>query len=524
MMNNPNLDAPSARAQWSWSNRVLLLALAGIFFLTLYPFRFEHQESARFLFPFSLDGWGKGTNVLDIFLNILLFIPFGFGLAEKLGERGKSKKATLLAVYIAGALLSYFVEFLQIYIPQRDSGWGDVFTNSFGALIGAWIFVAAGAGIIAWFNARERELNAWLTFPKIGVFVGLYIAFWCALVGPLQTQARMSNWTPDSYLAVGDYASLYPGSPWKGRVFELDIWDHAIPREFAQILTGKVSANTQPALPLAAYVFSGPAPFHDIHHFLPDLDWASQAPDSGDHAGAVFDGRSWLISTGGVPMLVRSVEHSGQFALRVVCQPANTIGADARIISISSPSGAVNMELGQSGSALEFWFRNPLSMRRSRMTWKVPRVFSSAQIHNLLLSFNGTALSLYVDGREYTHPYELGPAVALARYIRHVKTAELAGYKIVFNALIFFPAGCLLGFAWRRSDVRYAGRTCFLLAACIISAGVLEWFMAHMAGRAMSFRDIGLSALLALFASFWINADCNSAGAMRSDRQPVSVR
>lgn len=523
-MNNANLYAPPARAQSSWSNRVLLLSIAGILFLTLYPFRFEYHQSARFLFPFSLEGWGKGTNVLDIFLNILLFIPYGFGLAEKLRERGKSKPAVLIAAYISGALLSYLVEILQIYIPRRDSGWGDVFTNSFGALVGAWIFDATGAVIISWFVAREDALDKWLSLPKVGVFAALYIAFWCVLVGPLQNRARLSNWTSDSYLAVGNYASLHPASPWKGRILELDFWSHAISAELARSLSANVSSQIEPPSPLAAYAFSGSAPFHDSRHFLPDLDWASQAPDTGGEDGAVFDGQSWLISTGGVPMLVRSVEDSGKFALRIVCQPAEANDTDARIVSVSSPTGAVNMELAQSGSSLRFWFRNPLSMRRFRMTWDVPRVFSPGPVRNLLLSFNGSALSLYVDGREYTPAYELGPAVAFARYFRHVKTAELAGYKIIFNALIFFPAGCLLGFAWRRSEVGYAGRACFVLAACMLSAGVLEWVTAHAATRAISFRNIGFSALLALLASFWINADRSLSSVRRGEPQSVSVR
>ena len=68
---------------FNWSNRILILALAGILFLTLYPFRFNFSRHlARPLFPFSLGGWGKEIGRFDDFLNVLLFMPFGFGFAE----------------------------------------------------------------------------------------------------------------------------------------------------------------------------------------------------------------------------------------------------------------------------------------------------------------------------------------------------------------------------------------------------------------------------------------------------------
>jgi hypothetical protein len=524
MMKNADLHARLALARSSWSNRILLLSLAGIFFLTLYPFRFEHQVYSRFLFPFSLKGWGSGIEVLDVFLNILLFIPYGFGLAEKLREHGKSKAAALITVYISGALLSYLVEFLQIYVPHRDSGWTDVITNSAGALIGAWIFALAGTGIIAWFSAIERRLESWLSLPKIGAIVAFYVGFWCVLAGPLQKQTKLTSWTPDSFLAIGDSASLQPAPPWKGRVLELDIWSRALPAESARRLSSKKPADGDPPVALVDYEFSGSAPFHDNRHFLPDLDWASQSPLRSDGNGAAFDGHSWLISTGAVPMLVRAVENTGKFALRLVCQPGQTTNAEAKIVSISSPTGTVDMELGQSGSALAFWFRNPLSLRRSRMTWMVPRVFTTSQMSDLLLSFNGSAVSLYVNGREYGEPYELGPGAALVRYVRHIKTVELEGYEVILYAIIFFPPGCLLGFAWRRPDVRWIVRLSFLFVSLFFPPAVLEWVIASAAGRPISVRDIGFSALIALSASLWMNADGSFSGALRREQETVAVR
>lgn len=521
--NNANLQRRPAPDRTSWSSRVLLLSLAGIFFLTLYPFRFAHQESARFLFPLSLNGWGKGGDKLSDFLNVLLFIPFGFGLGERLRERGKSKTAALLTTYLCGALLSYFVEFLQIYIPLRDSGWTDVITNSAGALVGAWMFVLAGEPVVSWFSARERELESWLTLPTVGVFLALYIGFWCTLARPLQRQTRLTDWTRDSFLAVGNSASLRAAPAWQGRIFQIDLWNRAVPPEQARKITASTLTGANPAGSLANYRLSGLGPFQDIQHALPSLDWASR-PSSPVSDGAVFDGRSWLISVGPVPALVNSIEGSGQFALRVICHTAPVPRIGGRILSLSSPSGAEDLELSQAGSELAFWFRDPLSMRRARMTWIVPRVFPPDQTRNILLSFNGTVVSLFVNGRAYGLPYEFGAGTALAHHFRRIKAEELPGYSCIFYAIIFFPAGGLLGFAWRKSNRRWIARLGFLAAGWLLPAAVFEWLLADVAGRAISLQNICFAALIALAGSLWMNSDRSYSRATHSQHEPVSVR
>lgn len=518
-----------ANLQWrrgpdrtSWANRVLLLSLAGIFFLTLYPFRFAHQESSRFLFPFSLNGFGKGNDVFSGFLNVLLFIPFGFGLREKLRECGKSRKAALLTAYVCGALVSYFVEILQIYIPLRDSGWSDVITNSSGALIGAVLFEFAGAAIVWWCGARERKIASWLTLPKIGVFVALCTTFWCTVAGPLQRQTKIRSWTEDSFLTLGKSASLHTAPGWKGEVLELNVWNRAVPPEQAGKITASL-ASGQAAGSLAAYRLSGPGPFQDIRNTLPSLDWASKPVSSGSD-GAVFDGKSWLISVQPVPTLASSIESTGQFALRVICRTGPSLRTSGRIVSLSSPTGRENLALSQVGSALEFWFRDPLTRDRPRMTWIAPRLLAPDQTRDILLSFNGTAASLFVDGRDYGHAYEFGPGAALAHYFRHIKTEELPGYSYIFYAIIFLPMGGLLAFAWRKIGVRAITRLYFMVGGWLLPAVIFELVVAHAANRSISPHNIFFAAMLTLAGSLWMNADRSHSRAMHCEYEPASVR
>ena len=63
----------------SWSNRILIAAVIGILFLTLFPFRFVLATKLPLnASPFLLGHGPKVIGPLDFFLNILLFIPLRF--------------------------------------------------------------------------------------------------------------------------------------------------------------------------------------------------------------------------------------------------------------------------------------------------------------------------------------------------------------------------------------------------------------------------------------------------------------
>ena len=355
-----SLNAPPRVS--AWSNRILIAAIVGILFLTLYPFRFGiNRHQLGHISPYLLDGWGKGYRPLDVFLNILLFVPFGFGLAEKLRERGKSRIAALGMTLAAGALLSYTVEFLQFNIPFRDSRWEDVLTNSTGSIVGFLLFELFGAVALRIFSGTERLLIAWLTLSRAVLILVLYFGLWLAISIPQQKETRLSNWEPDdSILVVGSPVSGRFASGWKGEILELDIWDHSVPPEFAQDLTFGGLAHTVGPTPLAEYDLSNSESFRDQRHFLPDLVWVSQTPDLDRQKTFALDGQSWLTSRSSVSELVNDLRATRQFALRVRCEPSELAGVDARIVSISQISGTVDLELQQAGANLVFWFRNPL--------------------------------------------------------------------------------------------------------------------------------------------------------------------
>ena len=84
-MQNQQLGVSSKSLGCEWSNRILVLAATGILFLTLYPFRFDfHVVSPMGTSPLFLGKSLKPAGFIDTFLNVLLFVPFGFGLGIKI--------------------------------------------------------------------------------------------------------------------------------------------------------------------------------------------------------------------------------------------------------------------------------------------------------------------------------------------------------------------------------------------------------------------------------------------------------
>lgn len=74
----------------------------------------------------------------DVIANIVGFMPFGFVLCGFFTLSRPRPQAILISTLVGG-LLSFSVEFLQYYIPKRDSSLTDVMSNTTGTLLGALI-------------------------------------------------------------------------------------------------------------------------------------------------------------------------------------------------------------------------------------------------------------------------------------------------------------------------------------------------------------------------------------------------
>lgn len=85
--------------------------------------------------PFFLfEPWSQRFTRFDIVVNVLAYIPFGFLLALVGARRRPAVRLT--TAIVAGAMLSFAMESIQMFLPTRDASNVDLLTNSVGAAVG----------------------------------------------------------------------------------------------------------------------------------------------------------------------------------------------------------------------------------------------------------------------------------------------------------------------------------------------------------------------------------------------------
>jgi hypothetical protein len=97
---------------------------------TFAPYRLTFLQSPR-------DYWLDPRRLLvkDIFANIVLYLPLGYLISGMVRKRFLTIFTAAMAVF-GGALISFVIETLQVYLPTRYSSTMDLIMNSLGAGIG----------------------------------------------------------------------------------------------------------------------------------------------------------------------------------------------------------------------------------------------------------------------------------------------------------------------------------------------------------------------------------------------------
>ncbi len=90
--------------------------------------------------------------------NVVGFVPFGFCFYACLS--GHKVKSAAIATVILGTLTSVTIEVLQGFLPTRDSGMTDIFTNTFGTWVGMMAYRRVSLELAARFP--------WLPFRESG--------------------------------------------------------------------------------------------------------------------------------------------------------------------------------------------------------------------------------------------------------------------------------------------------------------------------------------------------------------------
>ncbi len=413
----------------------LVGGLLGILFVTLnsFDFTFRSLSTARYFGGFLL----YPSSYLDFPLNVLLFMPFGFGLASLLNQAGLSKKATLLAVFLAGFCLTWLVESLQFFLPGRTPNVADLMANTLGAL--------AGLGGFRIWNERRRFLPVVLQ-PRYLVFcLIIYLILLLGLGFVLREKSRLMDWQPRFPLVIGNEKT--GNRAWTGSVTDLMILDRALSSNDVQraFQSGRATFITEDAL-VAYYSLRDAADLADRTGNLPDLRWIG--------AGAQqLDGRNWLRTGWAAVTLEERLVSSSQFSVLALVATADLQQTGpARIISVSATPYYRNLTLGQEGRDLVVRVRTPLTGFNGTLPEMIiPDIFSDEEPHELIVTYDGLDMSVYVDQAYQAQSVQMVPGTAFFyaligpfKQTVGVNPTSSKMLMLLFYLLAFVPAGFLL--------------------------------------------------------------------------------
>lgn len=102
------------------------------------PYRYRVLDE-DLLTPFWKEFRPDWSYCQDVLINIAGFVPLGFLFCAYLSLAGRIKRPALVTILL-GFAVSFTIEFLQSFLPTRDSGTTDLITNTSGTCLGVWLY------------------------------------------------------------------------------------------------------------------------------------------------------------------------------------------------------------------------------------------------------------------------------------------------------------------------------------------------------------------------------------------------
>jgi glycopeptide antibiotics resistance protein len=508
-----------------WTGPLITLSFLAIVFLTLFPFNFTvpHGMTLRqAAAPFDWRPYDP-SDPMDTVQNIIMFGPLGFALACL--ARGRNLKSIWLIPFAAfvSCTFSCSIEFLQQWLPTRDSSLADICSNTSGGIVGAAAFLIIGTPLLRVLTTILAKLLGRFTLAAFAVVFLFLLA--CAVRDPLRMRhvnRNLASWDPAFPLAIGNDPK-FEDHPWQGSVTSVDIADAALSPP--QVAAAYVSDDLRPILGeslLASYRIHAPGNCIDLTHHSPDLQWIdsdaaqTQATTPPDALPAI-SGDHWLRSTAPLRLVCTEIRDKSRFTVR--CRFRSALVSQSpelgRIVTLSIDPGHCNLTIGQQLTDLVIRLRTPLSGDNgTNPALKIGEFFLSTGPHDLILTYNDPKLRIYVDGPDAEGtanvPADFGN---VARYLARSMILPFDGYlpemyRSVFYLISFAPLGVVLAMlaASRRVD---PGRRNIAVAIGLIAPTLVMQFVFVVICQ-RSFRTdnllIGVAAtvIVAIPAAHWL--------------------
>ncbi len=410
--------------------------------LTSFNFQFKPLTAADYFGGFYL----FSGSYLDLPLNVILFMPFGFGLSAVLDKKGYSKRFVLVTTAAAGFVLTLIVESLQFYLPVRTPSVFDLLTNTLGALAGLVFYRL-------WQNRPVvvEKTRAIISNPqKLAIALTFYLLLLLGMAFLLQRGSRLMNWQPAFPLLIGNEHSQ--DRPWAGSVTKLAIIDKALSASETNVLF----SNSEPAAIfgeqlVAFYPLTDAVSLHDQTGNLPDLMWKNNSDDLPVDKTPQLDGQHWLETESSIAYLTERLQTTSEFTLSLTVATADTNQeGPARIMSVSIDPFLRNMMIGQDGTDLVLRVRTPLTGENGAVPELIiPNVFVDKAPRHIIITFDGLAIQTYINDDRQVNNIELVPGLIVFVTLFGPFDGRLDAltgrlYSTLFYALAFIPLGILL--------------------------------------------------------------------------------
>jgi VanZ family protein len=186
------------------------LYAALIVYASLYPFSGWHVPGVG-LFDFLQLPWPRWWTGFDLAANLIGYMPLG-ALAFGARVRGGTRvPVAFVQAVLAATLLSFAMETLQNFLPQRVASNVDLGSNALGALLGAGLGAALHArGVVnRWQAARDH----WFIGRSAGA-IALLMLWPAGLLFPLPVPLAMGQVLPRVQEVISHVVQATSAGPW----------------------------------------------------------------------------------------------------------------------------------------------------------------------------------------------------------------------------------------------------------------------------------------------------------------------
>jgi len=493
-----------------WAKGLFIASLLLVIIATTLPFDFSSKDVIHKLFRFFAPDIKYPGFLNDVIMNVLLFVPLGFSVANLAQTRRSRAKASFTVVMIACSSLSIAVEVLQLFLPGRISSVADVMTNSFGASLGflcyrQWGFTIFGPG-----SALREKILECSRGKRLALCFSIYATVLLLVSILLQKASTIRGWDPAYTLILGNEHTA--DRPWRGHITNLIIADRAISEdEIAQVLSG-VNQFALPATSvLAEYELKGDGPYRDRTGHLPDLRWEGKNPHAQEGAGVSLAPDHWLETETPATILTRRILESSEFTLAITTASAEiTQTGPARIISVSKDPYNRNFTLGQERNDLIFRLRTLATGKNgTNPELVISNVFSDTEPHRILIAYDGSNFQAYVDSLGNQYSLELNPGLTIFSRLFptpggiEVSAVRSAVYRLLYDGLMLTPLGFLLAIGTIGLNRHVALQGVIITVGVVLPPVLLEASLAGISRRGMKAENIVLDMAIIL-AARWL--------------------